>query len=136
MKPEVVFFSLGVARLYVITTAQTLTHPDRERRTFHFGANSFLCLFLSLLFIVCFRMVKVSFNSALGRKDVKNAEFLLPQDDKVSKNMLSELTRSQLPVWRRRSFVLFCFVFCRCCYLVPKLSGYTLVIYWQKLKVF
>lgn len=30
-------------------------------------------------------MVKVSFNSALGRKDVKNADFLLQEDDKVSK---------------------------------------------------
>lgn len=72
-------------RVCVATAGQTLTHPDRKNN-FSLRGESFVFLFLSLLFVVCFRMVKVSFNSALGRKDVKNdAEILLPEDNKVSK---------------------------------------------------
>lgn len=38
-------------------------------------------------------MVKVSFNTALAQKDVKkDAETLIPEEDKVSRKWLTELT--------------------------------------------
>lgn len=77
VKPEVLLF-LRTSR--DITTGQTLTPPEITLRTFH------LC---GIIIIVCLRMVKVSFNSALGRKDVKkDAEILLPEDE-VSRKWLS-----------------------------------------------
>lgn len=79
-------FSSVRPRLSVITD-QTLTHPEGETQSF--ASQRIICTFLfSLPFIVCFRMVKVSFNSPLGRKDVlKDGEILLPEDEKVSKKL-------------------------------------------------
>lgn len=50
-------------------------------------------------------MVKVSFNSALGQKDVKkDAETLLTEEDKVSRKWLTELTVSMSSVRSRSLF--------------------------------
>lgn len=55
---------------------------------------------------VSIRMVKVSFNSALGQKDVKkDAETLLPEEDKVSRKWLTELTRVSFLVSEKTQFI-------------------------------
>lgn len=63
-----------------------------------FGATSFglffilTCLCVVGVSSVSSRMVKVSFNTALAQKDVKkDAETLIPEEDKVSRKWLSEL---------------------------------------------
>lgn len=72
----------------------------RSATSFYFGANSLCCclLFVVLLFshflseivTTCFKMVKVSFNTALAQKDVKkDAETLIPEEDKVSRKWLT-----------------------------------------------
>lgn len=49
-------------------------------------------------------MVKVSFNAALAQKDVKkDAESLIPEEDKVSRKWLTEETRLG-PMWGKAQF--------------------------------
>lgn len=91
-----------------MTPPQQIGLGRREVRLFPSGANP-LCSFVLLqhlrrvfsrseFVVVASRMVKVSFNSALGQKDVKkDAETLIPDEDKVSRKWLTEPRRRDPP---------------------------------------
>lgn len=83
--------------LSVLGCRATFSHNNRSdfeatRQNFtNFSRWSELCLFLWLGSIDGLGMVKVSFNSALGRNEVrKDAEILLPEEPNVSRKWPSD----------------------------------------------
>lgn len=90
VKPEVV----SVFRCRATFCHNNRSDFDATRQNFtSFSRWSELCLFLWLGLIDGLRMVKVSFNSALGRKEIKDAEILLPEEQNVSRKWPSDAVR-------------------------------------------
>lgn len=98
----------------VFTTSDfRLGRREAALRLLHFVAKSFSLHFTPFSsqfskfgFIgVCFKMVKVSFNSALSQKDVKkDAETLIPEEDKVSRKWLTVTSRANSSGFGSSSF--------------------------------